>query len=144
MLRSVAAVGGEPPVAVVPEAAGDRRLRSAGMDALDVERERIDGRPHAWRVRLRGSLDVATAAHLDEMLATLTDLGARFVVLDLGAVDFLDSTGLRSIVDASHRLRDVGGQLTCSGLSGAAGRVLEVTGLLEALRDPPETTAAGS
>ena len=48
--------------------------------------------------RLRGTLDIGTAARLDDMLATLTDLGARFVVLDLGGVDFLDSTGLRTIV----------------------------------------------
>ena len=57
-------------------------------------------------------------------------------MLDLTDVSFVDSTGLRSIVRASRLLVDAGGQLTVSGLSGAAERVLELTGLLEGLRDP--------
>lgn len=39
----------------------------------------------------------------------LIDGGARHVVVDLGRVDFLDSTGLGVLVGALKRLRSVGG-----------------------------------
>ncbi|KAB1160996.1 STAS domain-containing protein [Micromonospora sp. DSM 115977] len=56
-----------------------------------------------------GEVDVYTAPRLRERLLELIDGGARHVVVDLGRVDFLDSTGLGVLVGALKRLRAAGG-----------------------------------
>jgi anti-sigma B factor antagonist len=63
-----------------------------------------------------GEVDVYTAPRLRERLVELVDGGARDVVVDLGRVDFLDSTGLGVLVGALKRLRAANGTfgLVCS------------------------------
>lgn len=56
-----------------------------------------------------GEVDVYTAPRLRERLVELIDGGARSVIVDLGRVDFLDSTGLGVLVGALKRLRSAGG-----------------------------------
>jgi anti-sigma B factor antagonist len=56
-----------------------------------------------------GEVDVYTAPRLRERLIEMIDGGARKVVVDLGRVDFLDSTGLGVLVGALKRLRAVDG-----------------------------------
>ena len=56
-----------------------------------------------------GEVDVYTAPTLRERLVELVDGGARNVVVDLGRVDFLDSTGLGVLVGALKRLRAANG-----------------------------------
>ncbi len=58
-----------------------------------------------------GEVDVYTAPRLRERLIELVDGGATSVVVDLGRVDFLDSTGLGVLVGALKRLRAAGGGL---------------------------------
>jgi anti-sigma B factor antagonist len=71
---------------------------------------------------------------LDVELEALIDADARLLVLDLSDVTFIDSSGLRTIVRARNALLARDGRLTCSGLSAAAAKVLEISGLLEQLR----------
>jgi anti-sigma B factor antagonist len=63
-----------------------------------------------------GEVDVYTAPRLRERLVELVDSGSRNVVVDLGRVDFLDSTGLGVLVGALKRLRAAQGSfaLVCS------------------------------
>jgi anti-sigma B factor antagonist len=63
-----------------------------------------------------GEVDVYTAPRLRDRLTELVDAGARNVVVDLGRVDFLDSTGLGVLVGTMRRLRAAGGTfgLVCS------------------------------
>jgi stage II sporulation protein AA (anti-sigma F factor antagonist) len=89
--------------------------------------------PGAWSVRARGTLDLETAPQLQQRLDELIDAGAGLIVLDLGDVEFLDSSGIRTIVTTARRLRDSGGQLLLTELSGAAQQVLEIAGVLSDL-----------
>ena len=63
-----------------------------------------------------GEVDVYTAPRLRERLVELVDAGARNVIVDLGGVEFLDSTGLGVLVGAMKRLRVANGRfaLVCS------------------------------
>ena len=45
-------------------------------------------------VRPRGELDLATAGHVDAVLEELRESGFDRIVLDLGALRFVDSAGL--------------------------------------------------
>jgi anti-sigma B factor antagonist len=109
-----------------------------GTPGFGVHPRALDDRPHAYEVTISGEIDVDAAAAIDAEIDALIAAGASFIVLDPGAVTFLDSSGIRSVVRAARAVSDRGGRLTCSGLSGAASRVLEISGLLEHLRDGDE------
>ena len=102
---------------------------------MEIDSEALADRPNVWRLDVRGELDLATAHQLDEAIQHAVDEGARTVLLDLGAVTFLDSSGMRSIVQASQRLEEQGGRVAWIGLSPAAERIFDLTGVLERLRD---------
>jgi len=89
--------------------------------------------PGAWSVQARGTLDLETAPQLKERLDELIDDGAALIVLQLGEVEFLDSSGIRTIVAAARRLRETGGQLLITEASGAVQQVLEIAGVLSDL-----------
>jgi anti-sigma B factor antagonist len=91
--------------------------------------------PGAWSVRARGTLDLETAPELQASLDELIDDGAALIVLQLGDVEFLDSSGIRTIVSAARRLRETGGQLLIGEASGAVQQVLEIAGVLNDLAD---------
>jgi anti-sigma B factor antagonist len=89
-------------------------------------------------VTARGQLDVATAPDLRQALVEAQYGGATRVVLDLDAVEFLDSMGLGVIVGALKRSRTHEG----SGFVIACSRdrllhLFEVTGLDGILRIVP-------
>ena len=85
-------------------------------------------------VTVAGELDVYAAPFLrDHMAAVLTAEPARFVVVDLARVVFLDSTALGVLVAALKRARAEGGDLRVGvGTNATVRRVFEVTGLLHA------------
>jgi anti-sigma B factor antagonist len=88
----------------------------------------------AWSVVVRGEIDMQTAAQLERVLDDIIAKGALLVTLDLQQVDFLDSSGLRVILGASNKLSAQEGQLLIEGASSAVERVLEITGMIERLR----------
>ena len=79
-------------------------------------------------VRVEGELDIANAPVLDAVLAE-AERGARELLLDLGGVSFVDSTGLRSLLLARRRASAAGRDLRLRNLPPGVERVLEVTGL---------------
>lgn len=103
-------------------------------ETLQIERTRSAERTHAWALAARGEIDADSCGELDRTLDEVLHEGARFVVLDLSDVEFLDSSGLRTVLRAEQQLQASGGELVVRGMSGAVERVLEITGLLERLR----------
>ena len=90
-----------------------------------------DASADAWRVVAAGELDIAGVPGLEAAIAAAHDAGARQIVLDLSQVTFVDSSGIRVLVDAAAR--DHGdGRLTIVS-SPAVDRVIELSGLREHL-----------
>jgi anti-sigma B factor antagonist len=85
-----------------------------------------------------GELDLATAGQLEH--AFREALGsARLVLLDMHEVTFMDSTGLRAIMNATASARAQGGHVL-SGVSAEVEGMLDLTGtraLLNVLGLPP-------
>ena len=77
---------------------------------FDIKTDELDV-PGTAVVRVIGELDVATAPRLRQEGVRLVGVNINRVVLDLGAVDFLDSTGLGVVVGMVKRLRTHGGDL---------------------------------
>jgi anti-sigma B factor antagonist len=76
-----------------------------------------------------GEIDVYTAPQLRERLIALVEDGARKVVVDLGRVEFLDSTGLGVLVGALKRLRGVNGDLSLVCAQERLLKIFRITGL---------------
>ncbi|HKT04978.1 MAG TPA: STAS domain-containing protein [Rugosimonospora sp.] len=76
-----------------------------------------------------GEIDVYTAPQLRERLIALVEDGARQVVVDLGRVEFLDSTGLGVLVGALKRLRGVSGDLSLVCAQERLLKIFRITGL---------------
>jgi len=68
--------------------------------------------------------------------------GHRYLVLDLTAVDRIDSTGLGVMVGALKRLRAGNGQLRLAAARGDVARVLHATGLDTVLPLYPDVASA--
>lgn len=80
-------------------------------------------------VAVRGELDLATAPELEVALLPTLEAGGD-VALDLRALEFMDSTGVRVIVAAHHAAQEHAGTLTVAVVpDGPVGRVLEISGL---------------
>lgn len=84
-------------------------------------------------VSLYGELDVATSPALRERLIGLINDGDPCLVLDLEGLDFLDSTGLGTIISALKRARTHEGDLRIVCTQARIRRLFEITGLDKAL-----------
>ncbi|HEX6476067.1 MAG TPA: STAS domain-containing protein [Acidimicrobiales bacterium] len=78
---------------------------------------------------VRGEVDLASAPKLAAAMTELMDRGHTNVALDLGSVEFIDSSGLGVLVGSLRRLREDGGDLVLRAASPAVTRILELTGL---------------
>ena len=104
----------------------DDRTDVAGYLDFDVSVTVADG---AATVRVKGELDCYTAPQLRSALMTLVEDGARHVTVDIGDVDFVDSTGLSVLVGGMKRLRDRGGGMVVKSPTDATRKLFEITGL---------------
>ena len=85
-------------------------------------------------VELRGELDLLATAALEPELERLADEpGVDVVALDLRALDFLDSSGLRVVVLANARLDENERRLVLVRGSSTVQRVFEITRMTERL-----------
>jgi anti-sigma B factor antagonist len=76
-----------------------------------------------------GEVDMASAQFLDAELHRVEADGDENVIVDLRELDFIDSTGIRTLVLADGRLRDRSRTLRVHRGSGHVARAMEVSGI---------------
>lgn len=96
-------------------------------DSLTIDIDTHDG---ASTIVLRGELDADNCHSLHEATAGIS--GGN-VTMDLGGLDFVDSSGIGQILKIKERVDGGGGSFSLSEMSPSVQRVLEITGLLEYL-----------
>jgi RNA polymerase sigma-B factor len=115
--------------------------RGSSMSPLEVTAEQHPGQT---RIVLIGELDIASADGLEKRLADVEADSPAILVLDLRRVEFIDSTGLRSLIAADQRARSQGRRLAVVSGPNAVARLLTVTQLdqrLEIVDDPDAVSA---
>jgi anti-anti-sigma factor len=110
------------------------------MSTFELTTER--GKNGAVRLVLSGELDIATAPQVEEELERLEPDTPRVLILDLRGLDFMDSTGLRTVVAADTRAREAGRRLVVVRGSAAVDRIFSVTHLDERLEIVEDLAAA--
>jgi anti-sigma B factor antagonist len=84
------------------------------------------------RIALAGELDMSVApAFRAELERALTEHAK--VIVDLRALDFMDSSGIHALAAADTRARASGARLLIEHPAAAVLRMLELTGMLEVL-----------
>jgi anti-sigma B factor antagonist len=85
-------------------------------------------------VRLSGRLDLLSAGAVKERLASAVAGGHPRLVVDLGAVPFVDSSGLGALIGGLKAARLAGGDLRLARPAEQAAMILELTNLSRVLR----------
>ena len=80
-------------------------------------------------VAVTGELDMSTAPELSRSLTDVLDQHPRRLTLELGGLDFIDSTGLTLLVRTSKRLKEHEGSLHLAHPTPPVRKVLEIVGL---------------
>lgn len=105
----------------------DREPQGGGLDV------RLEHEDDAVVVRVHGEIDLASANVLEAELRRAIGRGVSTVFLDLGNVDFIDSTGLRVLLMAAKLSGMNGSQLRILRGSSPVRHVIETSGVKDLL-----------
>ena len=97
--------------------------------------ERVD--PLA-EVTLTGELDLSTFEQAREQLAACERTRPPLLIVDLTLLAFMDSSGVRLVLQADQRARDQGRRIAIRLGTGSARRVFHTLGLLDVLDFVPD------
>ena len=94
---------------------------------FEVKDEALDRERHV--VAVSGEVDLYTAADLKAALSHAVDEGCTSMVIDLTNTNFMDSTGLSTLVSAQKRMRSRGGRLVIVNVDPSLAYTFQITGL---------------
>jgi anti-anti-sigma factor len=102
-----------------------RASHPAGGLRVDVSKS-----PGSARIALSGQFDIASADDATRALQALLNRGLDLVVVDLNGLDFMDSTGVKFLVEGRETARDRGVKLSLVHVGDPVRRVLKVAGVM--------------
>jgi anti-anti-sigma factor len=111
------------------------------LSDLSIE-TRSDG--GVTQVVLAGEFDLAAVPQFEDAIAGVEAGGPPAIVIDLSALTFMDSSGLRALVTADDRARTAGRRLAIVPGPPAVRRVFEITqldGKLDLVEDASAVSA---
>jgi anti-sigma B factor antagonist len=91
----------------------------------------IERHADALTVALHGEIDVLNVDQVRQALTEAVAASPARIVVDLGDLSFIDSTGLGALVFGFQRARDLGIALSLAHPTRAVRQVLVISGLLE-------------
>jgi anti-sigma B factor antagonist len=81
---------------------------------------------------LTGDIDLSNSPEIRKaVLREVREIRAPRVLMNLGGVRYIDSSGVASLIEALKASRDLGSRFILFGLSASAREVLRLTRLLE-------------
>jgi len=117
----------------------DGEESGAGMARFEVrtsdERDRVV-------VALFGECDLTVREELTSALLSAIDR-SRVVCVDMGALSFMDSSGIHALVKGYHAVQERGQQLHVVNAAGVVKEVLDLTGVADLLRPPSAGSPSG-
>lgn len=79
---------------------------------------------------LKGRMDAVTAPEFDAWFSARMQAGENNLVLDMAALDYISSAGLRSLLAAAKRVKAEAGTIVLCGLTGTVAEVFKMSGFL--------------
>ena len=93
-------------------------------------------------LQLEGEIDLHTSPEVAESLRTMIAKKPKVVVVDLGKVTFVDSSGLAALIEGARNVREYGGKFALIGVQESVQHILEITRLDQVFRVFPEIDSA--
>ncbi len=93
-------------------------------------------------IELEGEVDVYTAPRLKSRLIDLVDQGKYQIIVDLEAVDFMDSSGLGVLVGGLKRVRTHDGAVHIVCTKEKILKIFRITGLTKVFQIHDDQNAA--
>lgn len=81
-------------------------------------------------ISVTGRIDASSAGLLDTELSRLIDGGERAIIVEMGGLEYISSSGLRVLLAAKKNLKRSGGDLTIAALTPFVREVFEISGFL--------------
>jgi anti-sigma B factor antagonist len=97
------------------------------MTAVQIKTETVNG---ASVIYLAGTLDGSSAPAAQAAIGPRIEPGCRLVI-DLSAVDFMSSAGLRLMLSIFRQVSGTGGKVAMTGLSEEIQDTMSLTGFLD-------------
>jgi anti-anti-sigma factor len=89
------------------------------------------------KMRLSGEFDLAGCEEFEAALSAVHGNGLLRLVIDLAELTFIDSSGIRALLDSRRRAEESGVELVVSRpQNGQVRQVLELTGVDQMIIDP--------
>jgi len=79
-------------------------------------------------------IDATSAKEVEDALAGLIDAGARAILCDFSATEYISSAGLRALLGTAKKLQRVNGKIVLFGLKPYVNEVFEVSGFTQIFR----------
>ena len=112
--------------------------QGAGVEGLRLE---VSEGLRSARMALYGEFDIACADDASRALQELLRRDLDAVVVDLSGLDFMDSTGVKFLVDGRDAARELGVTLTLVHGGEHVQRVLTVSGVMALFEDADDGPA---
>lgn len=93
-------------------------------------------------ITLEGRIDVDGAIELEQVLQDALQSGRTRIILDMGLVDYLNTSGLHTLAEVHTHSRRNGGELRFAKLSPIVQRVFEMVGFRKFFRNYSSIEAA--
>src|SRR5271154_4451075 len=93
-------------------------------------------------ISLPERLDASTAASIRDELRKIVEAGSCWLLLDVSAVEFIDSSGLSVFISVLKHVRQRNGDVALSGVPAAVRALLELTRVHRVLEVYDEETSA--
>lgn len=92
---------------------------------IQVEQISIDSHKIGL-IHIESELTAATVDEFRKHLALLMGKNVRFFIMNMAKVDFVDSTGLGSIISIAKRVRDLQGDIKLAAMQPSSKKLIEV------------------
>ncbi len=102
----------------------------------------VEHHPRYTLIAPTGRLNMVGAPKLREAVAEVVAGGAAHVVVDLGGVEFMDSSGLGALIGCLKLARQAGGDLRIANIGAQVRMVLELTSMHRVLTPYPTAEQA--
>ena len=79
-------------------------------------------------IQLDGKMNTATSSNADAHLSQLIANGSIKLLLNMGGVDYISSSGLRVILANGKKISSSGGKLAFCNLNPSVGEVFRISG----------------
>jgi anti-sigma B factor antagonist len=117
-----------------------RLAPTEGQDATELLEIAVSESGGVRLLRLTGELDMAGVDRFERSLISDQIPEATTLVIDLRGLTFIDSSGVRALIMADHRVRAEGGRFIVVRGQDPVNEVLEMTGVarrVEFVDEPP-------